>query len=102
EGWMGHTIDVVAIVGTLFGIATSFGFGVSQIMAGLEYLGVAERSTTRIVAVIAVVTAVALWSVVSGVHKGLKRLSNFNLCVVAPLALAVFVVGSRILVLHSL
>src|SRR5699024_8387086 len=79
EGWMGHTIDVVAIVGTLFGIATSFGFGVSQIMAGLEYLGVAERSNTLIIVVIAGVTAIALWSVVSGVHKGIKWLSNFNM-----------------------
>src|SRR5699024_7958189 len=102
EGWMGHTIDVVAIVGTLFGIATSFGFGVSQIMAGLEYLGVAERSTTLIVAVIAVVTAIALWSVVSGVHKGLKWLSNFNMGVAALLALAVFVLGPTILILQSI
>ncbi|GAA1140055.1 BCCT family transporter [Ornithinicoccus hortensis] len=44
EGWIGHTIDTIAIVGTLFGVATSFGFGVSQILGGLEFLGWAERS----------------------------------------------------------
>lgn len=102
EGWMGHTIDVVAIVGTLFGIATSFGFGVSQIMAGLEYLGVAERSNTLIIVVIGVVTAIALWSVVSGVHKGLKWLSNFNMSVAVLLAVAVFILGPTVLILQSI
>lgn len=39
EGWIGHAVDVIAIVGTLFGVATSLGFGITQIAAGLEYLG---------------------------------------------------------------
>src|SRR5699024_10627788 len=101
-GWMGHTIDVVAIVGTLFGIAASFGFGVSQIMAGLEDLGLAVRSNTLITVVIAGVTAIVLWSVVAGVHKGLKWLSNFNMSVAALLAVAVFVLGPTVLILQAI
>src|SRR5699024_11028559 len=102
EGWMGHTIDTIAIIGTLFGIATSFGFGVSQIMAGLEYLGWAERSPVLVIGIITVVTAVALWSVLSGVHKGLKWLSNINMSIAALLALVVFLIGPTIFLLQSI
>jgi choline/glycine/proline betaine transport protein len=101
EGWMGHTIDVVAIVGTLFGIATSFGFGISQIIAGLEYLGWMEESNTLIIGLIAVITAIAIWSVVSGVHKGLKWLSNINMGIAALLALCIFVLGPTLLILQA-
>ena len=102
EGWIGHAIDAVAIVGTLFGVATSLGFGVSQIMGGLEYLGWAERTNTLVIVVITVVTAVALWSVISGVHKGLKWLSNVNMGVAALLAVAVFILGPTTLLLKAI
>lgn len=101
EGWMGHTIDVVAIVGTLFGIATSFGFGISQIVAGLEYLGWMEESNALIIGLIAVITGIAIWSVVSGVHKGLKWLSNINMGIAAVLALFIFVLGPTLLILQA-
>src|SRR5690606_14841961 len=96
EGWMGHVVDTIAIVGTLFGVATSFGFGITQIMGGLEFLGWAQRSNPLIIGLIAVITALAVWSVVSGVHKGLKWLSNFNMSVAALLALVVFLLGPTI------
>lgn len=102
EGWVGHTIDTIAIVGTLFGVATSFGFGVSQIMGGFEYLGWAQRSPLLIIIVISAITAVAVWSVVSGVHKGLKWLSNINMTVAAVLALIVFVLGPTIVLLKAI
>lgn len=102
EGWMGHVVDTVAIVGTLFGVATSFGFGVTQIMGGLEFMGWAQRSNPLIIGLIAVVTALAVWSVVSGVHKGLKWLSNFNMSVAALLALVVFLVGPTIFLLKAM
>lgn len=102
EGWIGHAIDAVAIVGTLFGVATSLGFGVSQSMGGLEYLDWAERTNTLVIVVITVVTAVALWSVISGVHKGLKWLSNVNMGVAALLAVAVFILGPTTLLLKAI
>ena len=102
EGWMGHTIDSIAIIGTLFGVATSFGFGVSQIVAGLEFLGWAESSSGLIIGIIAVVTAIALWSVLSGVHKGLKWLSNINMSIAAMLALVVFLIGPTIFLLKAI
>lgn len=101
EGWIGHAIDTVAIVGTLFGIATSFGFGVSQIIGGFEFLGWAESSNWLIIVIITLITTIAVWSVVSGVHKGLKWLSNINMSVAALLALAVFVLGPTIFLLKA-
>lgn len=101
EGWMGHAIDAIAIIGTLFGVATSFGFGVSQIIAGLEFMGWAEKSDLLIIVIITCVTAMATWSVVSGVHKGLKWLSNINMTIAALLALTIFIVGPTIFLLKA-
>ncbi|QFG68342.1 BCCT family transporter [Ornithinimicrobium pratense] len=101
EGWIGHTIDTIAIVGTLFGVATSFGFGVSQIIGGLEFLGWAQSSPWLIIGLIAGITAIAVWSVVSGVHKGLKWLSNFNMTITALLAVVVFILGPTVFLLKA-
>ncbi|MGV0645504.1 BCCT family transporter [Mycolicibacterium sp. XJ2546] len=102
EGWIGHAIDAVAIIGTLFGVATSFGFGVSQIIAGLEYLGWMQKSNTLIIGVIVFVTAIATLSVLSGVHKGLKWLSNFNMGLAALMAAILFIVGPTIFLLKGI
>jgi choline/glycine/proline betaine transport protein len=101
EGPIGHAIDTIAIVGTLFGIATSLGFGVQQIMAGLSYLGWIEPSNLWIVLLVALVTVLAVFSVVSGVHKGLKWLSNINMGLAATLALFVLVVGPTLFLVQS-
>lgn len=101
EGWMGHTVDAVAIVGTLFGVATSLGFGVQQIMAGLEYLGWIESNNLWILAVVVVITLIATLSVVSGVHRGLKWLSNTNMTLAALLAFFVFAVGATLFLLQA-
>jgi len=91
-GW-GNLIDVIALVGTLFGVATSLGLGVIQIGAGLESAGIMESSTVSQIAIIAVITAVTIVSLVTGVTKGMKILSNFNLVLAAALLLFVLVVG---------
>ena len=71
-------------------------------MGGFEYLGWAQRSPLLIIIVISAITAVAVWSVVSGVHKGLKWLSNINMTVAAVLALIVFVLGPTIVLLKAI
>ena len=91
-GW-GNAIDVVALVGTLFGVATSLGLGVLQIAAGLESTGVVEPSQLLEIGLIAVITCVVLFSVLSGVNKGMKWLSNFNLILAALLVLFLLIVG---------
>jgi choline/glycine/proline betaine transport protein len=91
-GW-GHAIDVIALVGTLFGVATSLGLGVLQISAGLESMGVVESSDLLNVGIIVVITGFVLFSVLSGVGKGMKWLSNFNLALAGALVIFVLIVG---------
>lgn len=92
-GW-GNTIDVVALVGTVFGVATSLGLGVTQISAGLKSLGVIAQDNHWIeYVIIVVVTCFVLWSVLSGVSRGMKWLSNINLILAGGLLLFILIVG---------
>ncbi|MCJ1715850.1 BCCT family transporter [Curtobacterium sp. VKM Ac-2922] len=93
KGAWGNVIDVIALIGTLFGVATSLGLGVIQIGAGLESAGIADSSTVSQIAIIAVITALTIVSLVTGVTKGMKLLSNFNLLLAAALLLFVLIVG---------
>ncbi|HSE09126.1 MAG TPA: BCCT family transporter [Nocardioidaceae bacterium] len=101
-GFWGDVIDVIAIVGTLFGVATSLGFGVTQVGAGLSYLGVVEKPTnTLLVVLIAVITSIALVSVVTGVDKGIKWLSNVNMGLAGVLLAAVLLLGPTVFLLSD-
>ena len=101
EGPIGHAVDVVAVVGTLFGVATSLGFGITQIAAGLEYLGWITVNNWWTVAMIGIVTAIATASVVSGVSKGLKWLSNINMVLAGALAAFVLLLGPTLFLLRD-
>ncbi|WP_420880337.1 BCCT family transporter, partial [Rhodococcus sp. (in: high G+C Gram-positive bacteria)] len=101
EGPIGHAIDAIAIVGTLFGVATSLGFGVQQISAGLEYLGWVDPDNWFVVGLIVIVTGLATFSVVTGVTKGLRWLSNINMVLAAGLALFVLLLGPTLFLLQS-
>ncbi|WP_394124167.1 BCCT family transporter [Psychrobacter nivimaris] len=103
HGPIGHTVDVFAILGTMFGIATSLGLSVSQINAGLNYLlpDIIPMNTTVQVIAIALVTAAALVSVLAGMDKGVKRLSILNMLLATALMLFVFVVGPTIFILNA-
>ncbi|MCH9669348.1 MAG: BCCT family transporter [Actinomycetia bacterium] len=101
EGPIGHAVDVTAVVGTLFGVATSLGFGITQIAAGLEDLGWIEINNWWMVGMIAAITVVATASVVSGVSRGLKWLSNTNMFLAAVLALFVLLLGPTLFLLQA-
>ena len=103
HGPIGHTVDVFAIVGTMFGIATSLGLSVAQINAGLNYLlpEMVPVSTTVQVIIIVLVTAAALVSVLAGMDKGVKRLSILNMVLATALMLFVFIVGPSIFILNA-
>ncbi|MET4127070.1 BCCT family transporter [Roseovarius sp. MBR-6] len=88
-GWWGHVIDTMAVFATLFGLATSLGFGAQQANAGLEYVyGIPNNVTVQVILICAI-TAVALVSVLRGLDGGVKVLSEINM--VIALVLLVFV-----------
>ncbi len=90
-GWPGHVIDTFAVLATTFGLATSLGLGASQVNAGLTMLfGFADSFTTKL-AIIVLVTSVAILSVVRGLDGGVKLLSNFNIALAALLLVFVAV-----------
>ncbi|WP_309124243.1 BCCT family transporter [Arthrobacter sp.] len=94
RGRVGDVIDIIAIVGTVFGVATSLGLGVQQISAGLVQLGAfSETSDALLVGLIIVITFIAIFSVVSGVDKGIKWLSNINLGMAGVFLIAVLLLG---------
>ncbi|MCV6639362.1 BCCT family transporter [Candidatus Albibeggiatoa sp. nov. NOAA] len=92
-GWFGHMIDVIAVLATLFGLATSLGFGAQQAAGGLNYLfGIENNLTTQIMIIIGV-TSVAIISVVRGLDGGIKLLSNINMSLAFMLLLFVIATG---------
>ncbi|HRY24917.1 MAG: BCCT family transporter [Geminicoccaceae bacterium] len=98
-GWPGHIIDTLAVFATLFGLATSLGFGAEQASAGLEYLfGIPATDVTKVALIIAI-TAVALISVVAGLEAGVKRLSEINMVLALALLLFVIIAGPTIALL---
>ncbi|MDD3673964.1 MAG: BCCT family transporter [Thauera propionica] len=92
-GWPGHLIDILAVLATLFGLATSLGYGAAQASSGLNFLfGVPLGDTTQVLLVIGI-TAIALVSVVAGLDAGVKRLSEINMALALLLMLFVILVG---------
>jgi len=92
-GWPGHIIDILAVFATLFGLATSLGLGAQQTSAGLNYLfGVPNNSTTQVIVIIGI-TIIALVSVVRGMDRGVKILSEINMGMAVALMLFVIAVG---------
>ena len=87
-GW-GNAIDILAAVSTLFGLATSLGLGAQQVNAGLAYLFDVSQTTGTQVILIATITGMATLSLVLGLDKGIRRLSQFNM--IAAVALLLFV-----------
>ncbi|MEU0316585.1 BCCT family transporter [Nocardioides sp. NPDC006273] len=100
KGFLGDVIDVIAILGTLFGVATSLGLGVSQIGAGFGYLGwVDEPDKWLLIGLIIVITAIALVSVLTGVDKGIKWLSNINMGLAVGFVVFILIVGPTVFIL---
>ena len=92
-GWLGHVIDTLAVFATLFGLATSLGFGAEQAGAGLNFLfGIPVTDVTKVLLILGI-TAVAVVSVVAGLDAGVKRLSEINMVLALSLLLFVIFAG---------
>ncbi|MFT3660385.1 MAG: BCCT family transporter [Gordonia sp. (in: high G+C Gram-positive bacteria)] len=103
KGWAGDLIDVLAVLGTVFGVATSLGLGVQQIAAGLDAIGLVADPTSKalLITLIVVITFVATMSVISGIGAGIKWLSNINLSLAGILLAAVLVLGPTLFIFRN-
>ncbi|MBK0418116.1 BCCT family transporter [Leucobacter sp. CSA1] len=102
KGWTGDVIDILAIFGTVFGVATSLGLGVQQISAGMAEIGVVDRvDNTLLVILILVITFIAMASVISGVGAGMKWLSNINLSLAGVLLISLLLLGPTLFLFQT-
>lgn len=100
-GWQGNVIDILAVVTTLFGLATSLGMGVQQVAAGLDYLfGVPGNINTQILLII-IITFVATISVVSGLNKGIRLLSVIAMRTALIFLITMLLLGPTVYILDS-
>ena len=99
-GWIGNLIDILAVFGTVFGLATSLGLGATQINAGLNAVFGVPIGVTYQVLIIAGITAVAVTSLMLGLDKGIRRLSVFNMYTAMLLAAVVFIAGPTLFILE--
>ena len=101
-GPLGHFVDIVAVLATLFGLAVSLGYGAEQIAAGLHYLfDIAATDTTKVVLIV-IIIGIALFSVVAGLDKGVKRLSEINMSLAALLWLFVVIAGPTTIIIATM
>ena len=97
-GPLGWLIDIITVLGTLFGVAVSVGLGTLQLNSGLFYLvGLPANATSQVI-IVAIITAVATVSVALGLDRGIKRLSQFNILIALVILLFVWLAGPTLFI----
>jgi choline/glycine/proline betaine transport protein len=100
-GPIGHAVDIFAVLGTMFGVATSLGLGVLQVNAGFSYLfGLPSNTLVQLVLILAI-TGMATLSVVMGLDRGVKRLSELNIILAGLMLAFVLTAGSTVFLLQA-
>ncbi|MBS3777007.1 MAG: BCCT family transporter [Bacteroidales bacterium] len=100
-GFWGNLIDILSVLATLFGLATSLGLGVKQVASGLNYLFGFPDETIYAVLLIGIITFFATLSVVAGLDNGVRRLSSGNLYMAGIFMLFLIVVGPTVYILKA-
>ena len=100
-GPFGHIIDTIAVLATVFGLSTSLGFGAEQIAAGINYLFGVEDTNMFKISLIVIIISVAMLSVVAGMDKGIKRLSELNMGLAGALMIFVIVTGPALAIFSA-
>src|SRR5699024_12685919 len=102
HGALGETVDLAALLGTIFGVATSLGIGVVMVNVGLNTVFGLPLGTATQVGIVVIGVGVATLSAVSGVDKGIKFLSIINVVLAIGLSLWVLVAGNTKFLLNAL
>ncbi|MFT5807317.1 MAG: BCCT family betaine/carnitine transporter [Moritella dasanensis] len=97
-GWTGHIVDILAVLATLFGLATSLGLGAQQAASGINHVFGTEGGIGMQLIVIAFVTFIAILSVIRGIDGGVKVLSNINMVFAIGLLIFVMIIGFDVIV----
>ena len=101
-GPWGWAVDVIAVLGTLFGVATSLGLGTLQLTSGLTYLfGVPSTGMVQVMVIVAI-TSIAAASVALGLDKGVRRLSQINILLAVVLLIYVLIVGPTVFIAEGM
>ena len=101
-GRTGDVIEILAVLATIFGLATSLGLGAQQAMAGIAYLyGVASSSVT-ILMLIAVMASITFLSICGGIDRGIRILSEVNMWIAFALLVFVLTTGSTLQLMGDL
>ena len=102
DSGVGYAIDIVAVLATLFGLATTLGFGAVQFSTGISELsGIANSINLQVISIVGI-TLIATASILSGLQKGLKYLSNLNILLALVLFLFILIIGSSVYVFSDL
>ena len=101
-GWPGHIIDILAVISTIFGLACTIGIGATQATGGLSYIFGLKPTTLLQIVLIAVITFVAIGSVLRGMQGGIKLLSNINMIAATLLLIFVIIFGPTAAIFKSL
>ncbi|WP_448712416.1 choline BCCT transporter BetT [Microbacterium profundi] len=102
NGWVGHSVDIFTVLGTVFGIATTLGIGVVQLSYGMHVLFGTPDGVSMQIALIVLAVAMATISTVSGVEKGIRRLSEANVILAIILLLWITITGQTRRILDGL
>ncbi len=100
-GWQGDLIDIIAVLATLFGLATSLGLGAQQASAGLLYIFELPNNILSQSLIIIFITSVAIFSVFRGLDRGVRVLSNINIGLALILLTFVVIAGPTVKILLS-
>lgn len=98
-GWPGHIIDILAVLATVFGLATSLGIGAQQAAAGLNFLFGLGTGNSMLILLIIVITLIAIGSIVRGLDGGVKVLSEVNMGLATALLLFIIIAGPTVAIL---
>jgi len=101
KGWMGHTVDIIAVFATVIGVATTLGFGAQQINGGLSYLTSIPNNFTVQFIIIVIVTGLFMISASTGLNKGIQILSNANLYIALLLFVLLLILGPTVQIMNN-
>lgn len=101
NGWIGKSVDLLAVFATIFGVATSLGLGAMQITTGLNYAYGFPTGITTNVVIIVVITALFITSAVAGIERGIKFLSDTNMIMLGICLVLMLIIGPTLFILNG-